>query len=251
VAAPVQVFPEADTLLDAAAEMLAAHAVASTAARGRFVIALAGGSTPRGLYQRLARAPWRGHIDWSRVHLCWGDERCVPPTHADSNYRMAREALLDHVTVPAAQVHRMRGEDVPDSAAVDYEAELQATLDAGTPGGPGVFDLVLLGLGSDGHTASLFPGMPSGGVITRTVVAEHVDTARGWRLTLTPPIINAARSVLFLVTGDDKAAALAAVLEGPAQPSALPAQRIASGRSRVTWLVDRAAAHLLTRPHDD
>ena len=251
MAAAVQVFPEADTLLDAAAGMVVAHAVTSIAARGRFVIALAGGSTPRGLYQRLARVAWRDRIDWSRVHLCWGDERCVSPTHADSNYRMAREALLDHVPVPAAQVHRMRGEDVPDSAAVNYEAELRATLDAGPPGGPSVFDLVLLGLGADGHTASLFPGMPSGRVITRWVVAEHVDTARGWRLTLTPPIINAARSVLFLVTGDDKAAALAAVLEGPAQPSALPAQAVASGSSQVTWLVDRAAARLLTRTHHD
>ena len=245
--ANVQVFAHVDTLLDAAADMVTAQAVASIGSRGRFVLALAGGSTPRGLYQRLAVAPWRDRIDWTRVHLMWGDERCVAPTHSDSNYRMAREALLDHVPVDAAQVHRLRGEDVPDSAAFNYEAELRATLDAGAPGGPGVIDLVLLGLGVDGHTASLFPGLPSGRLITRWVVAEHVDTTRGWRLTLTPPIINAARAVLFLVAGDDKAAALAAVLEGPVRPSALPAQRIATGGSQVTWLVDRAAARLLTR----
>lgn len=245
--ADARVFADTHALFDAGADAVAKAAATAIAARARFAMALSGGTTPRQLFERLASPPWRDRIDWPRVHLFWGDERCVSPTHADSNYRMAREALLDHVPVPAAQVHRMRGEDVPDSAAVNYEAELRATLDAGAPGGPGVFDLVLLGLGADGHTASLFPGMPSGRVITRWVVAEHVDPARGWRLTLTPPIINAARSVLFLVAGDDKAPALAAVLEGPAQPSVLPAQAVASGGSQVTWLVDQAAARLLTR----
>jgi len=152
-----------------------------------------------------------------------------------------------HVPLNPVHVHRMRGEDVPDSAACTYETELRAELEAVTHGGPGVLDLVLLGLGADGHTASLFPGMPSGRLTTRWVVAEHVDAARGWRLTLTPPVINAARAVLFLVAGEDKASALAAVLEGPARPSALPAQRIATGGGQVTWLVDRAAATLLTR----
>lgn len=245
--AAVQIHADADALLGAAAEFVTAQAVAGLAARGRFVVALAGGSTPRGLYERLARAPWRDRIDWSRVHVFWGDERCVPPTHAESNYRMAREALIDHVPLNPVHVHRMRGEDVPDSAACTYETELRAELEAVTHGGPGVLDLVLLGLGADGHTASLFPGMPSGRLTTRWVVAEHVDTTRGWRLTLTPPIINAARAVLFLVAGEDKAVALAAVLEGPARPSALPAQRITGGGSQVTWLVDRAAATLLTR----
>lgn len=242
----VQVHADADALLDAAADVVTARAVASMAARGRFVVALAGGSTPRGLYQRLARVPWRDRIDWPRVHVFWGDERCVLPTHTDSNYRMAREALLDHVPVPPAQVHRLRGEDVPDSAAFTYETELRVTLDAGAPGGPGVFDLVLLGLGADGHTASLFPGTPARRLATRWVVAEHVDRVRGWRLTLTPPLINAARSVLFLVAGHDKARALAAVLEGPTRPSAWPAQRIARGGSEVTWLVDQPAARLLS-----
>ena len=244
--AHVRVFADADALLDAAAECVTAQAVASIAARGRFMLVLAGGSTPKGVYQRLARAPWRDRIDWPRVHLFWGDERCVPPTHAESNYRMAREALLDHVPVPPAQVHRLRGEDVPDSAAFSCEAELRATLDPGAAGGPSVLDLVLLGLGADGHTASLFPGSDAGRELTRWVVAEHVDTSRGWRLTLTPPIINAARSVLFLVAGDAKAPALAAVLEGPAMPDTRPAQRIAMGGGHVRWMVDRRAARLLT-----
>lgn len=250
--AAVQVFPDADPLLDAAAEIVTAQAVASLAARTRFVIALAGGSTPRGLYERLARAPWRDRIDWTRVHVFWGDERCVPPTHADSNYRMARETLLDHVPVPSAQVHRMRGEDVPDSAAFDYEAELRATLDvaaldAGTAGGPSVFDLVLLGLGTDGHTASIFPGSAASRERRRWVVAERVDEARGSRITLTPPVLNAAHSVVFLVVGQDKAPALAAVLEGPLLPDVYPAQRVA-GQGDVHWLVDAAAARLLRRP---
>jgi 6-phosphogluconolactonase len=245
--ADARVFADTDALFDAAADAVATASANAIAARGRFTLALSGGTTPRRLFERLASPSWRDRIDWSRVHVFWGDERCVLPTHADSNYRMAREALLDHVPVNQAQVHRMRGEDVPDSAAFNYETELRATLDPGAAGGPSVLDLVLLGLGADGHTASLFPGMPSGRLITRWVVAEHVDTTRGWRLTLTPPIINAARAVLFLVAGDDKAAALAAVLEGPARPSALPAQRIVSGGSHVTWLVDQAAARLLTR----
>ena len=116
------VFADTDALFDAAAEFVTAQAVAGLAVRGRFVLALAGGSTPRGLYERLARAPWRDRIDWTRVHLFWGDERCVPPTHADSNYQMARKALIDHVPLNPAQVHRMRGEDVPGSAAFNYEA---------------------------------------------------------------------------------------------------------------------------------
>lgn len=245
--AHVRVFADADALLDAAAECVTAQAVASIAARGRFMLALAGGSTPKGVYQRLARAPWRDRIDWPRVHLFWGDERCVPPTHAESNYRMAREALLDHVPVPPAQVHRLHGEDVPDSAAVAYEAKLRATLDASAGAGAGVFDLVLLGLGSDGHTASLFPGGTAGRELTRWVVAEQVDDAHGWRLTLTPPVLNAARAIVFLVAGSDKAGALAAVLEGPVVPDVFPAQHIAMGGGHVSWIVDAAAAALLGR----
>ena len=245
--AHVQVFVDVDALLDGAADVVVRAAAASIEARGLFTLALSGGSTPQGLYRRLASAAWRDRIDWARVHLFWGDERCVPPTHDASNYRMARESLIDHVPVPPAHVHRMHGEDAPDSAAVDYETELRATLGARPHNDLGAFDLVLLGLGADGHTASLFPGMPSGRLVTRWVVAEHVDTVRGWRITLTPPVLNAARAVVFLVAGDDKAPALAAVLEGPVRPSALPAQRIADGARHVRWLVDRRAAARLAR----
>ena len=243
--AHVQVFADLDALLDGAAELVVRAATDSITTRHAFTLVLAGGSTPQGLYRRLASEACRNRIDWARVRVFWGDERCVAPTHPDSNYRMAREALLDHVPIPAAHVHRMRGEDAPDSAAAAYEAELKATL--GGLDGFRSFDLVLLGLGADGHTASLFPGMASGRLLTRWAVAEHVDTARGWRITLTPPLLNAARAVLFLVAGDDKAPALAAVLEGPSRPSALPAQRVADGGRHVRWLVDRKAASRLVR----
>lgn len=243
--ARVDVFADASAMLDAASDAVTTLATASIAARGRVTIALAGGSTPRGLYQRLAGA-WRDRLDWTRVHVFWGDERCAPPTHADSNYRMAREALLDLVPIPPTQVHRMAGEADPEAAALDYAALLAATLDGASSDRPGAFDLVLLGLGADGHTASLFPNRAAARETRRLVVAEHVDAARGWRLTLTPPVLNAARHALVLVAGADKADALAAVLEGPPNEELLPAQRLAG--SDVRWMTDLAAAHLL-RPH--
>ncbi len=237
--ARVEVFDDPAALLDGAADAVAAIARASVAARGRVTLALSGGSTPRGLYDRLAGG-WRQRLDWTRVHVFWGDERCVPPTHADSNYRMAREALLDHVPIPTAQIHRVAGEADPEAAALDYAATLAATLDGASRDHPGAFDLVLLGLGADGHTASLFPHRAAGRETRRLVVADHVDAARGWRLTLTPPILNAARHTMVLVAGADKAEALAAVLEGPPNVDLLPAQRLTG--SGVCWLVDRAAA---------
>jgi 6-phosphogluconolactonase len=243
--AAVQIFANADALLDVAADVVMSEATVRIAARGRFMVALSGGSTPQGLYRRLASEHARHRIDWARVHLFWGDERCVPPTDDASNYRMAREALIDHVPIPPAQVHRIHGEDPPNQAAARYDAQLRTTLGA-TGGGAGVLDLVLLGLGSDGHTASLFPYMPAPRETTRWVLAEQVDDARGWRITLTPPVLNAARAIVFLVAGADKADVLAAVLEGPAVPETLPAQRIAKGSGNVRWMVDRAAARLLT-----
>ena len=240
--ARVDVYGDASALLDAAADVVAEIAAASVAARGRVTLALSGGSTPRGLYQRLAGA-WHDRVDWTRVHVFWGDERCVPPTHADSNYRLAREALLDHVPIPPLHIHRMHGEANPDAAALDYEAILKATLDDASSGRPGAFDLVLLGLGPDGHTASLFPHRATGDETRRLVVADRPDAARGWRLTLTPQVLNAARQTLMLVAGTDKADALAAVLEGPPNAEHLPAQRFTG--SHVRWMVDQAAARLL------
>jgi 6-phosphogluconolactonase len=245
----VRVHADAEALADAAAELVVDCAAAAIAAHGRFVLALAGGSTPRALYENLARDPWRERIDWARVHVVWGDERAVPPDHAQSNYRMAREVLLDHVPVPPGQVHRIPGEIAPDAAALAYEAELRAVLGLhDAPGTPaGALDLALLGLGADGHTASLFPGRPTLHERHRWVLADDVDGRGTWRISLTPPCLNAATTVVFVVAGDAKAAVVHQVLDGEPGGDPLPAQLIAPP-SRLVWMLDRAAAARLARP---
>jgi 6-phosphogluconolactonase len=234
----IEVLPTPAALTVAAAERFVASAAAAIQATGRFVVALSGGSTPKMLFALLASATYAGRVDWACVHVFWGDERCVPPDDPSSNYRMAKEALLDHVPIPPAQVHRMRGEDEPLAAAAAYQWDLRATLaDAG-----GRFDLVLLGMGDNGHTASLFPGLLAVRETERQVVAEHVPEVGMWRLTLTPVAINDAAEVLFLVSGAGKAAMLQQVLEGPYHPEALPAQVVAPRDGRLVWMVDAAAA---------
>lgn len=245
--AGVHIHSNRQALVDATADLVTACASAAIAARGRFVWALAGGSTPRDLYATLAAPARRGRIDWTRVHVFWGDERCVPPDDPASNYRMARETLLAHVPVPPAQIHRMRGEDDPVGAAAEYEAQLKGVLGAQADGAPGALDLVLLGLGTDGHTASIFPGGQAGRESSRWVIAELVDPAHGWRLTLTPPVIDAASLVVFLVAGQDKAAVVADVRDGPVVFDELPAQRFAFGGQTVWMLDDEAATQLRKR----
>jgi len=233
-----------------AAERVASIGAQAVRESGRFVVALAGGSTPRRLYELLATAQYADRVDWTRTHVFWGDERGVPPHDPASNYRMAREALLDPLSVPEANVHRIRGEDPPARAAAAYERELRVAF--ATPEGPPTvapgrrFDLVLLGMGENGHTASLFPGLAAVRETERWVVAEHVADVAMWRITLTPPVLNAAAHVVFLVSGADKAATLQRVLEGPVEPDALPAQAIAPCAGVLTWLVDAAAAAKLT-----
>ena len=236
--AEVIAFPSPADIAVAAAERFVAAAAAAVAARGRFTVALAGGSTPKALYARLASPARAARVDWTRVHVFWGDERCVPPEHPSSNYRMAREALLDHVPIPAAQVHRLRGEDEPRTAAAAYEVELRAAFPEGASG----FDLVFLGMGDNGHTASLFPGLSAVHESARWVVAESVAEVGMWRLTLTPAALNAAAAVVFLVAGRDKAAMLAQVLEGPCDIDRRPVQVVAPVDGTVTWLIDTAAA---------
>jgi 6-phosphogluconolactonase len=242
----VEVLPNADLLADAVARRFVSSANAAIEARGAFIVALSGGSTPRSVYARLASEPLCSRVDWSRVHVLWGDERCVPPHDAMSNFRMVRETLLDHVPVPEANVHRIRGEDNPVEAAATYERALRTLLR--TPDGPPRttpgyrLDLVLLGLGSDGHTASLFPGGAGLHATTQWAVADYVHAASMWRVTLTALVINAAAAVAFLVSGHTKAAIVRQVLEGPDRPNELPAQLIASSAGRVCWLLDAAAA---------
>jgi 6-phosphogluconolactonase len=202
---------------------------------------LAGGSTPKATYGILAR-DYAERIDWSRVHVFFGDERNVPPDHEDANYRMAREALLDHV--PIGGVHRMRGELPPDEAAAAYEVELREFF--GAEKLPR-FDLILLGIGGDGHTASLFPETPALEVHDRWVVANPVPKLDTTRITLTVPVINAARSVVFLAAGKDKAEALKEILEGDADPREYPA-KLVQPLGGPEWMLDRAAAGSLGEP---
>lgn len=211
--------------------------------RGRFSVALSGGSTPAALYRLLAENPYRHQIPWAGVHLFWGDERCVPPDDPGSNYRMANETLIAGVPIPPENVHQIRGELEPQMAARAYERELHDFF----CGPRARFDLVLLGLGNDGHTASLFPDSP---VLNETehltaAVQAHYQDRPTDRVTLTLPAINTARAVMFLVAGADKAGIARAVLEGPAQQS--PAQRVRPSAGQLTWLLDIAAAADLER----
>jgi 6-phosphogluconolactonase len=317
----IEIVPDAAALAKRGADLFASAAHSAAAARGAFAAALSGGSTPRGLYESLAGRYAGMRMPWPRVHLYWGDERCVPSDHADSNYGMVRAALIARVTVPAENVHRMRGEDDPAAAARAYEAELRAPplgpgiapprcsadvlaesgaaagrpvpasqrprgkavtphgawrpastlpgawppasrpLSAGPPAGAAgpepppergqtdprtagplpVLDLVLLGLGDDGHTASLFPHSPALDEVSRLCVPNAAPDG-ATRLTLTFPVINASRRVVFLVYGEAKAGMVAEIMEGVRRPPALPAQRVNPSLGDVLWLLDGAAA---------
>jgi 6-phosphogluconolactonase len=244
----IRMFPDAEAISQAAATEIVRCATEAIAARGRFTLALSGGSTPEHLYQLLAGPPFRSNIDWKRVEVFWGDERCVPPEHRDSNYRMAREAMLQRLPIPPAQVHRIEAERQDRaSAARDYQAVIARVFGIDPAGEPATLDLVLLGMGPCGHTASLFPGTAALGETKAWVTVNFVPKFATDRITLTYPILNRAREVLFLVAGTDKADTLAAVLEGPPDPIQLPSQKIQPANGPVFWFVDRLAAARLTR----
>jgi 6-phosphogluconolactonase len=242
----LHIYPTPQALYAEAATLFVRLAGEAVAARGRFTVALSGGSTPKGVFTLLAGEEYRPRIPWAQVHLFWGDERCVPPTHPESNYRMAADALLSRVAIPAQNVHRIPAEQAPLEAARIYETEIRETF-ALAPGAWPRFDLVFLGMGGDGHTASLFPGTPGLHETTRLVTAHYVDTLQIWRVTLTPPVLNHAAQVVFLICGADKAATLRAVRHGAAQPERFPAQLIQPVDGTLLWLVDEAAARLLKR----
>jgi 6-phosphogluconolactonase len=231
----VNIYDSPEELAQAAASEFASRAADAIEERGRFAVVLAGGSTPKATYQILAR-DYADRIDWGNVHVFFGDERSVPPDHEDSNYRMAREALLDHV--PVGSVHRMQGELPPDEAAEAYEQELR---DFFGPEELPQFDLILLGTGGDGHTASLFPETSALEVHDRWVVANPVLKLETTRITLTFPVINAARAVYFLVAGEGKAGPVAEILEGSPDPREYPASLI-QPQGGPTWMLDEAAA---------
>jgi 6-phosphogluconolactonase len=240
----LRLFDDPDQLARGAGDEFARRARRAQDAGGRFAVALSGGSTPGRLYRTLAGPSFRDQVEWAAVHFFWGDERTVPPDHPDSNFAAAREALLSRVPVPPENIHRIKGEQSdPARAAADYEEELRRFFRLG-PGGLPRFDLVLLGLGADGHTASLFPGSDALTEGRRLVVAPWVEKLDTHRVTLTCPVLNNAACILFLVTGVRKAATLRRVLEGPRDPR-YPAQRVRPHDGELLWYVDRAAAREL------
>lgn len=232
----LRVFPSVGELQEAAATFVAA-VLAATRAGHTVRIALSGGSTPRRLHELLAAMPG---IDWSGVHVFFGDERTVGPDDPQSNYRMARESLLDRVPIPPTNVHRMHGEDPPTEAALAYEQVIVKTFDL-LPGQRPQFDVIVLGMGADGHAASLFPGTAALRERERLVVANEVPQLGTTRLTLTYPVLNAARRVLFLVAGGDKAEAVGRVFgaDASARP---PAAWVAPSAGDLHWFIDAAAA---------
>lgn len=228
--------------LDAAYRFTALAAIGTQAGRP-FTVALAGGSTPATLYGLLAAPPFREAIPWQKTHLFFGDERCVPPESPDSNYRMAYETLVSRVAIPSGNVHRAPGEMADhDVAARQYDAEIRSVFSLADGEWPR-FDLILLGMGPDGHCASLFPHKPALHERQRLVVATEPGLQPFVpRLTFTLPVLNNAANVLFLVAGADKAATLARVLHGPPDAEALPSQAVVPAHGTLTWLVDREAA---------
>jgi 6-phosphogluconolactonase len=239
----IRIFPDAAAIARAAADLFVEKAVVAVGAGRNFSVALSGGSTPKVLYGLLAAEPYRSRVDWGRVEIYFGDERVVPPEHADSNYRMANEALLSHVPLNAENIHRMRGEIDPNEAAIEYGRLLKAKF------GEGGIDLMFLGLGEDGHTASLFPYTPALKETHHRCVAQFVEkstTGESWRITMTAPFINRSKMVAMLVNGAAKAARLAEVIHGPRDPVRLPSQMIAPVAGELIWMVDKAAAGKLS-----
>jgi 6-phosphogluconolactonase len=235
----LKVLDDTEELAQAAADHFVAASEDAIENRGRFTVALSGGATPQETYRRLAEPGLATQVSWRNVHLFWGDERCVPPDHPESNYRMARKSLIQKVPIPQTNVHRIQGELDPDLAAEAYEDELRSIFSSvGRPR----FDLILLGLGNDGHTASLFPGSAALHEMKHWVVAVFVDALQSWRVTLTPPVLNSARQLSFLVAGISKAERLQEVLKSEPTPETLPAQLIQPRNGQVTWLIDQAAA---------
>ncbi len=242
----IQVVENAPALFRAAAEEFVRLAEESVRARGVFTVALSGGSTPKGLYALLASdAPLGARVPWDKVHFFFGDERHVPPDHPDNNYRMAYESLLSKVPAPPWNTHRHATELKDAEQAAAYSEQILRDFFRIRPGEIPRFDLILLGMGPDGHTASLFPGSDAVRERARLVAAPWVEKFKTHRVTLTPPVFNNAAAVIFLVSGADKAETLREVLEGDFQPDRLPAQIVRPESGTLLWLVDRPAGRLL------
>lgn len=245
----IRVFSGQAALADAAAQQIVEQAQAAVADHERFTIALSGGSTPRAVYERLVAPPLSTQMPWAKTYVFWSDDRAVPLDHPDSNYHVAYETLLAHVPIPKENIKPMlsHAEDL-DSAAQHYARVISALV----PGSPPRFDLVMLGMGPDGHTASLFPHSPQLDATDELVVATPVASLKPYvrRITFTATLINAAAVVLFMAAGADKAATLQRVLEGPRQPAELPSQLVAPQNGTLIWMLDRAIAQNLKQSHE-
>ena len=239
----VRISPDVERLTSTAADFFISVANEAIAVRGRADIALSGGSTPRSLYSLLATPPYASQINWTHVHIWFGDERTVGPEDAQSNFKMANDALLSHIAIPAANIHRIEGELSPEVAATRYEEALTAAFELGPHVLPRL-DLIWLGLGPDGHTASLFPDTTGLHVMDKLVIANPVPQQNTTRISLTFPTINAAAHIAFLIAGEDKAPMVARVIEEDRSnpESLLPSQRIVPVAGQLLWLLDLAAA---------
>jgi 6-phosphogluconolactonase len=242
-----RISPTPAEVAKAAAQLFTDAVVNAASARGVARVAISGGTTPKAMFALLAAEPFASQVPWDKLDLFWVDERCVPPDHADSNYRMTKEALLSKVPLSVDRIHRMEGELAPEVAAARYESTIRNAFrleGAQTP----TFDLILLGMGDDGHTASLFPHTEGLNDLTHIVIANHVPQKDTWRITLTSPVINQGREVAFLIEGAAKAQVLHDVLLGPFQPDTYPSQIIRPASGRLTLLLDSAAAAKLPEP---
>ncbi|GAB4390002.1 MAG: 6-phosphogluconolactonase [Thermodesulfovibrionales bacterium] len=237
------VFADLEEMSHMAATIFSCVARTAVATSGRFTVALSGGSTPRRLYVLLG-TEYRGQVPWDRVDFFWVDERCVPPDDKESNYGMARGLMLSNLAVPGSHIHMIECGDDPALAALRYEAEVRKCLGQGEVPS---FDLVVLGLGQDGHTASLFPGAESLHEKERLALPVYGGDPEGWRVTLTLPVLNNARNVLFLVSGGGKAEIVRSILEDPAARFSYPAGLVSPLQGNCTWLLDAAAAKGLSR----
>jgi len=236
----VRIFENLDSLSQAAAKLFIETSAQAILQRGQFLVALSGGNTPTELYKLLAQSPYQEQIDWPRVHMFWGDERCVPIEDSENSYRQAYDALLSHVPIPAENIHRVKSNLEPAEAAKDYANVLKKF--ASPPLDWPRFDLVLLGMGEDGHTASLFPGSEMNVTSPTLAVAAQYQDRPANRVTLTPLVFNSARRIIFLVSGESKAQTLANVLYGGYHPEQLPAQRIRPIDGELIWMMDKLAA---------
>jgi 6-phosphogluconolactonase len=233
----VRIYPDAEALSQAAAGLFVEQARRAAEEHGRFAVALAGGNTPRRTYELLARPPFSRQVPWAQCHFFFGDERCVPPDDPRSNARMAKEALLDHVPVPPDQIYPILCNEEPGQAAERYEGLMRRFFG----GAPPRFDLIFLGLGENGHTASLFPKTPVLAETRRWAAEVYVAEGNLFRVTLTAPVINQGETVAFLVSGREKAEVFRRLMKGAAETESLPASLIRPESGELLWLADREA----------